>query len=87
MTEIKPLYRISYSLVYPPEQAYREYELIGNADIAIENLARKLNHKGKCVSRVLYGFCYIDDKVTWWSVAKKYEITNEIEKFSTKYLP
>lgn len=74
------MYRISYSLEYDQTKSDKEYELIGEADVAIENFANKLNNKGKCLKRQLFGFCYLENKHTWWSIAKSYEIKKTTEK-------
>ncbi len=73
------MYRLSYSLIIDFEDRKDAFDRIGEADIAIENLARKLTKKGKCLERTLFGFCYLEDKKTWWSIAKNYAILKESE--------
>lgn len=74
-------YKISNSIVIKYEDSEEVTSRIGQADMNIENLARKLKNKGKCISREVFGSCYLEDKRTWWSVVKEYEILREPEKF------
>lgn len=74
-------YKISNSIIIEYKDLPYTEDRIGQADINIENLARKLRNKGKCVSRKVCGGCYLDTKQTWWSIAKEYEIVEQEEEF------